>query len=170
MQVSGQVSGRVLGVDPGLAVTGFAVVEVLEGGGQVKDYGCIKTSSKLARPERLGAIYNGIYDIISKWSPNLLVIEDAFVNMKYPKAALQLGEVRGAISVAARNLNVDVCEIMPSEAKLALTGNGGAGKAQVENAVRRILVTDAPSGSSHVSDALALALTGLSRSGRFNWP
>ncbi len=160
---------RALGIDPGLAVTGFAVVEVLERGGRVNDCGCIRTRSTLATPERLGIIYNRVCEVIRKWSPNLLVMEDAFVNIKYPKAALQLGEVRGAISVAARNLNVNVSEIRPSETKLALTGNGGAGKEQVENAVRKILEIDTPSGSSHVSDALALALTGLSRNGWFNW-
>lgn len=159
-----------LGVDPGLAVTGFAVIEVLERGGRINDYGCIRTSSRLAKSERLGAIYSRICEVISKWSPDLLVVEGAFVDMRYPKAALQLGEVKGAISVAARNLNVDISEIKPSEAKLALTGNGGAGKAQVENAVKRLLGADTPSGSSHVSDALALALTGMSRRGWFNWP
>lgn len=161
---------RALGIDPGLAVTGFAVVEVLDKGGRINDCGCIKTDSRLAAPERLGIIYNRVCEVIHKWSPNLLVIEDAFVNVKYPKAALQLGEVRGVISLAASNLNVAVSEVRPSEAKLALTGNGGAGKVQVENAVRRILNIDAPAGSSHVSDALALALTGLSRGGWFNWP
>ncbi|MFQ5862520.1 MAG: crossover junction endodeoxyribonuclease RuvC [Candidatus Brocadiales bacterium] len=161
---------RALGIDPGLAVTGFAVVEALEEGGRVHDYGCIRTSSKLSTPERLGIIYNRVCEVISKWSPNLLVMEDIFVNMKYPKAALQLGEVRGVISVAAQSLNVSVSEVRPSETKLAITGNGGAGKKQVEDAVRRILNIDAPSGPSHVSDALALALTGLSRSGLFNWP
>jgi crossover junction endodeoxyribonuclease RuvC len=161
---------QVLGVDPGLAATGFAVVEALDSGGRVNDYGCIKTGSSLAMQERLSIIYNRISEVIRKWPPNLLVIEDAFVNMKYPKAALQLGEVRGVISVAARNLNVDVFEVRPAEAKMALTGNGGAGKKQVETAVRRILNTGVPSGSSHVSDAMALALTGLSRNGWFNWP
>ncbi len=160
---------RALGIDPGLAVTGFAVVEVLERGGRVNDCGCIRTRSTLATPERLGIIYNRVCEVIRKWSPNLLVMEDAFVNIKYPKAALQLGEVRGVISVAARNLNVNVSELRPSETKLALTGNGGAGKEQVANAVRKILEIDTPSGSSHVSDALALALTGLSRNGLFNW-
>ena len=72
--------------------------------------------------------------------------------------------------MAARNLNVDIFEVRPSEAKLALTGNGAAGKKQVENAVRRILNTGVPFGSNHVSDAMALALTGLSRNGWFNWP
>ncbi|MHC4358522.1 MAG: crossover junction endodeoxyribonuclease RuvC, partial [Planctomycetota bacterium] len=95
-----------LGVDPGLAATGFAVVEALDSGGRVNDYGCIKTGSSLAMQERLSIIYNRISEVIRKWPANLLVIEDAFVNMKYPKAALQLGEVRGVISVAARNLNV----------------------------------------------------------------
>lgn len=160
---------RALGIDPGLAVTGFAVVEASEKGGLVRDYGCIRTPSRFSTPKRLSIIHSRICEVISRWSPDLLVMEDAFVNMRYPRAALQLGEVRGVISVAAQSLNVSVSEIRPAEAKLALTGNGGASKEQVESAVRRILEAKTSISSNHVSDALALALTGLSRSGLFNW-
>lgn len=157
-----------LGIDPGLAATGFAVVETLSasgGGSQAVDWGCIKTGPRLSNPLRLGLIYRHVCQLITRWSPGLVVIEGAFVDPKYPRAALQLGEVRGVISVAAHNMEVEVFEIKPSEVKRALTGRGLAAKEQVQLAVSRILRLSGKPASPHAADAMALALTGLSRKG-----
>src|SRR3990167_6428837 len=182
-----------LGIDPGLAATGFAVVEALPQGSQAHDWGCIKTSPRLSNPLRLGLIYRHVCQLITRWSPGLVVIEEAFVDPKYPRAALQLGEVRGTISVAAHNMEVEVFELKPStsilgaegfnsktspsilwaevfelkpsEVKQALTGRGLAAKEQVQAAVSRILRLTTQPTSHHATDALALALTGLSRKG-----
>ncbi|HHT9120359.1 MAG TPA: crossover junction endodeoxyribonuclease RuvC [Candidatus Hypogeohydataceae bacterium YC41] len=154
-----------LGIDPGLAVTGFAVVEALPEGNQAHDWGCIKTARELPNPKRLGLIYQQVCKLITQWSPGLIVIEEAFVDPKYPRAALQLGEVRGSVSVAAHNMEVEVLEIKPSEVKRALTGKGLAPKEEVQLAVSRVLrLADQPT-SHHATDAMALALTGLSRKG-----
>ena len=157
-----------LGIDPGLAATGFAVVEALPLGSQAHDWGCIKTSPRLSNPLRLGLIYRHVCQLITRWSPGLVVIEEAFVDLKYPRAALQLGEVRGAISVAANNMEVEVFELKPSEVKQALTGRGLAAKEQVQVAVSRILRLTTQPTSYHATDALALALTGLSRKGHLS--
>ncbi len=156
---------RALGIDPGLGATGFAIVEALPMGTQAHEWGCIQTGTRLSNQVRLGSIYQNICQIIAQWSPDIVVVEEAFVDPKYPKAALRLGEVRGTVSVAAHNMEVEVFEIKPTEVKLALTGKGLATKEQVQEAVNRILNLSSQSISHHASDAMALALTGLSRKG-----
>lgn len=154
-----------LGIDPGLAATGYAVVEALPLGNRAHDWGCIETGPRLSNTVRLGLIYRHVHRLITQWCPGLVVVEEAFVDPKYPRAALKLGEVRGAISVATHNMEVEVLEIKPSEVKQALTGRGLAGKEQVRGVVSRILHLSAQPISHHATDAMALALTGLSRKG-----
>ena len=160
---------KAIGVDPGLASTGFAVVEILERGGRACHWGDIKTSPKLTFSERLDSIYYQLSEVISCWHPQLLVMEDVFVYKKYPKAAIQLGTVKGVIYLAAQHKKINVCEIKPTELKSALTGNGRASKQQVEKMTRKILNVKEPIKSDHVSDAMALAIIGLSRNGIFRW-
>lgn len=163
------VSIKAIGVDPGLAATGFAVVEILERRGKACQWGTVKTSSSLSLSERLDSIYSQLSDILSHWHPQLLVMEDVFVYNKFPKAAIQLGAVRGVIFLAAHHQKIKVCELKPTEVKSALTGNGRASKQHVGKMTQRILNMREVVRSDHASDALALAITGLSRNGFFCW-
>ena len=160
---------KAIGVDPGLASTGFAVVETLERGGRACHWGNIRTSATLTLSERLNNIYLQLSNVISSWEPQLLVMENVFVLDKYPKAAIQLGSVRGVVLLAAHHTQIKVCEIKPTEVKSALTGNGRASKQQVGRMTKKILNIKEAIGSNHASDALALAITGLSRNGYFRW-
>ncbi len=99
----------------------------------------------------------------------MLVLEEVFVLKQFPKAAIQLGEVRGVIYLAAQEMNIPVVGIKPTEVKSALTGSGRAEKGQIQKTIRRILKIEVPLHSSHAGDALALALTGLSRNTNFRW-
>jgi crossover junction endodeoxyribonuclease RuvC len=163
------VSIKAIGVDPGLAATGFAIVEILERGGRACQWGTVKTSSALSLAERLDTIYRELSDILSHWHPQLLVMEDVFVYNKYPKAAIQLGAVRGVVLLAAQHQKVSVYELKPTEVKSALTGNGRASKQHVGRVTQKILNLKEALPSDHVSDAMALAITGLSRNGFFCW-
>jgi crossover junction endodeoxyribonuclease RuvC len=96
-------------------------------------------------------------------------LEEVFVLQQFPKAAIQLGEVMGVIYLAAQEMNIPVVEIKPTEVKSALTGSGRAEKEQIQRTIRRILKIEVPLRSSHAGDALALALTGLSRNTNFRW-
>lgn len=160
---------KAIGIDPGLSMTGFGIVESLEGGGRACDWGAIRTESNSPVPIRLKAIYEGIKNVLNKWNPGLLVMEEVFVLKQFPKAAIRLGEVRGVIYLAAQDMNIQVMEVKPTEVKSALTGSGRADKEQIKKAIKRILKIDVSINSSHASDALALALTGLSRSENFRW-
>jgi crossover junction endodeoxyribonuclease RuvC len=96
-------------------------------------------------------------------------MEQVFVLKQFPKAAIQVGEVRGVIFLAAQEKDIPVVEVRPTEVKSALTGSGRADKKQIERAIRQLLKIEGSLGSSHAGDALAIALTGLSRSRNFRW-
>jgi crossover junction endodeoxyribonuclease RuvC len=160
---------RAMGIDAGLARTGFGVVEILPRGGKACEWGTIQTGADCPISLRLKTIYDELRMLFEQWKPDLLVLEDVFVLRQYPKAAIQLGEVRGVIYLAAQERKIAVLQVKPTEVKSALTGSGRADKEQMQKMVQRILRIAEPLGSSHAGDALALALTGLSRNANFRW-
>jgi len=160
---------KAIGIDPGLAMTGFGIVESLSRGGKACDWGTIRTEADCPIPVRLMTIYNELRGLFEKWKPNLIALEEVFVLKQFPKAAIQLGEVRGIVYIAAQQMNIPVIDLRPTEVKSALTGSGRAEKAQIQKTIRQILKIEVPIHSSHAGDALALALTGLSRNGDFRW-
>ena len=117
---------KAIGIDPGLAMTGFGVVEALPHGGRACDWGAIRTESDCPVPLRLKTIYNRLKGLLEKWQPNLVVIEEVFVLKQFPKAAIRLGEVRGVIYLAAQEMDIPVVEVRPTEVTIALTGSGRA--------------------------------------------
>lgn len=158
-----------IGVDPGLAETGFAVVEVIEKKGLPRALDTISTCPGDSTPKRLQTIFVDFGRILRQWNVQLLVIEDVYVMPKYPKAAMQLGAVRGVLKVAAAMEEVQVMELRPTEVKVALTGNGRASKQQVERTVRKLCALSDEIKPDHASDALAMAMVGLSRCGMIRW-
>jgi crossover junction endodeoxyribonuclease RuvC len=165
----GDLPVKAIGIDPGLARTGFGVVEALSRGGKACDWGAIRTDSDCPISLRLKIIYDGIRGLLEKWRPGLLVVEEVFVLKRFPKAAIRLGEVRGVIYLVAQEMDIPVMEVRPTEIKSALTGSGRADKKQIEKAIRQFLRIEGSLGSSHAGDALAIALTGLSRNSNFRW-
>ena len=160
---------RAIGIDPGLAMTGFGVVETLSRGSKACEWGTIRTEAGLAVPARLKRIYDELNELLNKWRPDLLALEEVFVLKQFPKAAIQLGEVRGVIHLAAQGREIPVIEVRPTEVKSALTGSGRADKEQVKKMICQILRIGGSLQSNHAGDALALALTGLSRKGNLRW-
>ncbi len=158
-----------IGIDPGLAATGYAVIRTRTRGGEACDWGSLKTSPKLTIPHRLQIIYQGIEALIKKWKPVLLIMEDIYAVGAFPKAAIQLGEVKGVICLAAQQHTVEFMRINPTEVKCSITGHGRASKDQVRRTVKRILQMREDITPDHASDAAALAITGLSRKGYYRW-
>ncbi len=132
-------------------------------------WGAVKTAAHLSTPHRLKTIYDAVCALLAEWRPDILALEDVYVFNVFPKAAIQLGEVRGVIYLAAQDHNVAVMKIKPTEVKSCLTGNGRATKQQVKYSVSRILGMHNDIKPDHASDAAALALIGLSREGYFQW-
>ena len=154
---------KLIGIDPGLAATGVGVVAGY--GQKVTDfaYGVIRTDHKSPTAVRLDKIYSRLQKLFKDEKPDLIVVEDIFSLDKYPRSGITLGKVCGVILLAACHENTDVTEIAVREAKQVLTGNGNAGKDQLEKAVRQALGCPEPIRPHHASDALGLALIGLFR-------
>ena len=154
---------RVMGVDPGITATGFAVLEAEPGGMAVVDSGVVSTAPSQVLEARLNAIHRAIYRLLETLEPGLVIVEDLYTEYRFPRTAILMGHARGVIYLAARQLGVAVMALTPSEVKRAVTGNGAAGKAQVQRAVQTLLGLEAAPRPSHVADALGLAVTGMAR-------
>jgi crossover junction endodeoxyribonuclease RuvC len=155
----------VLGVDPGLVGTGWALVEPGTGRVGVVDTGVITTAADLSLDARVHLIYQAVDLVLTTHAPELLVLEDLYTEYKFPRTALLMAHARGVICLAARQRGVSVMALAPAEVKRAIAAHGAASKAQIQTGVQRLLGLPAAPRPSHVADALALALTGLSRRG-----
>jgi crossover junction endodeoxyribonuclease RuvC len=94
---------RAIGIDPGLAATGFAVVETIGRGGRACEWGGIETDSRSPMPSRLCRLFDGVVEVAERWAPDLMVLEDVFVVDRFPRSAIQLGAVRGVICLEAED-------------------------------------------------------------------
>lgn len=152
-----------MGVDPGLVATGFGVLEAGADAVTVLDAGVITTASAQPLEARLNALHRAVLRIIEARMPTFLVVEDLYSEYRFPRTAILMGHARGVVYLAARQLGVGVTALAPSEVKRAVTGNGSAGKAQVQRGVQTLLGLKEVPHPSHVADALGLAVTGLAR-------
>ena len=114
---------------------------------------------------RLQMIYDAVDRLLAEHEPSTLVLEDLYADYSFPRTALQMAHARGVICLAARQRGVTVMGLAPAAVKRAIAAHGGASKAQIQEGVRRFLKLDAAPKSTHVADALALALTGFWRVG-----
>jgi len=146
---------RILGVDPGIGTTGFAVLEeasnalVLVASGEIRP--------QREKESRLKFIFTGIGEIIDLHLPTVVALEDTFFANNV-KSALTLGQARGVAILAAQMRNLPVFEYSPKSVKLAVVGFGGATKDQVKIMVSRILNLLTPIASEHTADAVAVAI------------
>ena len=148
---------RILGIDPGSHCTGFAVIA---GEGDDFNYvtsGAIVLRKSDSRYEKLRQIFLRVEEVIEKFSPTHVAIEDVFYS-KNAKSSLVLGEARGAAILAAALAGVPVFEYAPREVKQAVTGHGAADKSQVNYMLGKILSLDEPPANTDESDAVAIAL------------
>ena len=152
----------ILGIDPGLASTGFGAIRCDKVTPSIVKCGYIKTSAKEPVSNRLFQIHSDINKLIRSLNPDLIAIENIFSLVRYPKAGILLGGVLGIIYLSVSQNNVSMIEITPKEVKNSLTGYGGANKYQVREAIKNLLkMTDVK--SFHATDALAIALTAFYR-------
>lgn len=146
---------KILGIDPGLAVTGFGVVEVHNRGVKLLNAGCFTTESGEISG-RLKLIFANINDLVEAECPDEVAIEEGFYG-KNVKVAMSLGQARGAVLLACTLKNIPVFEYSPREVKLSTTGRGSASKDQVSYMIKVLLDVKEIAGPNDVSDALAVA-------------
>ncbi|MDA0352357.1 MAG: crossover junction endodeoxyribonuclease RuvC [Chloroflexi bacterium] len=151
---------RVLGVDPGLTITGWGIVDGDGATGTLVDCGVIKTRPKAPRAYRLREIADGIRTIIRDYGPAELAVEQQFVALNV-RSAMVIGEARAAAMIAAADADIPVFEFAPTSVKQSVTGWGGAPKEQVQQMVAVQLGLTELTGPLDISDALAVALTRL---------
>ena len=147
---------RILGIDPGLRITGFGV---LDKSGQKLAYvtsGCIRTPQQGELSVRLKTILDGLAEVIAECRPTQIAIEKVFVNMN-PQSTLLLGQARGTAICAAVMHDLPIAEYTALQVKQAVVGNGHAGKEQVQEMVRRLLKLAGAPGPD-AADALACAI------------
>jgi len=149
---------RILGVDPGIARSGWGVIEVQSSKLKVQSYGCIETLAKLDSSERLKQIYNTLTKIIEKYNPDALAVEELFFNTN-AKTAFIVGQARGVILLAAGQKNIPIATYTPLQVKMAITGYGRAEKSQIGQMVKVLLKLKEIPKPDDVADALAVALT-----------
>lgn len=155
------MSFRVLGVDPGTAVTGYGVVEPADGlPGRLVECGVIRTDSKEKIWSRLDTLYQGVNELIARHRPAVVAVESVFYG-KNARSALTLGQARGVILLAAARAELEIAEFPPATVKQTVTGRGGAAKAQVGYMVQQLLRLKRAPTPSDAADGVALALTYL---------
>ncbi|MFP4497536.1 MAG: crossover junction endodeoxyribonuclease RuvC [Vulcanimicrobiota bacterium] len=148
---------KILGIDPGIAITGYGVVEIENETPFLLEYGGIKTKKGLPKPERLRIIHSSITDIVKKHKPDIMVIELLFFN-RNTKTALTVGEARGIALLVAGQNDMEVFEYTPLQVKESLTGYGRVKKNELREMVQLELDLEKPPKPIDASDALAIAL------------
>lgn len=154
---------RILGIDPGSRVVGFACLESRRSvplspkDFRIVDAGVLRTDRLEAHAERLGAIHAMMFELIGELGPDAVVIERAFVGVNI-NSALKLGEARGALISAAQRAAVPVTDITPAQVKRLVTGQGAASKDAVALAMKGLLGFERGRLPHDVTDAMAIAL------------
>jgi len=148
----------ILGIDPGLATTGYGVIMHSTNGMRCLEYGLITSPAKQPFSQRLEKIHRELKKIISSHKPKVMAVEELFF-AKNIKTALKVGHARGVIILTAGMLNVPVQEFTPLQVKQALTGYGRADKNQIQKMVKAILFLKEIPKPDDAADALAVAIT-----------
>ena len=147
----------VLGLDPGIALTGWGIVEKKDKPKLVA-YGCIRTDKDHSQEERLLEIYQELEAIIKKHQPQAVCLEKLFFNTNV-KTAMAVGEARGVMKICAVRKNIPITEFTPLQIKNSITGYGRAPKRQVQEMVKTLLSLDKIPQPDDAADAVAVALT-----------
>ena len=153
---------RVIGVDPGIVVTGFGIIDKKNNNIVAHSYGTVKPPKSMCLSDRFGYLYDEISLLLDKYKPNVLAVEDTFYSKNF-KSAMLLGQARGAIMLAGYCANISCIEFSPKKIKKSVVGNGNASKEQVQYMVKNILKLDQLPSPFDSSDALAIGLCYLNQ-------
>jgi len=146
----------ILGVDPGLQNTGFAVLDTEKKICTVLQFGVIKTNSSQSFELRLKTIYDQLCKIIERYQFKVVALEEIFYSRNV-KVALKMSHARGVTFLAAANHRIPTAEYSPREIKQAVTGNGNASKYQVQQMISRLLNLPSIPSMFDITDAMAVA-------------
>lgn len=148
----------ILGIDPGLNITGFGVISASSGSIKLVDAGTIRSNASDPLTPRLAELYRGLAEVIQKYSPDVMGMEKIYSHYRHPATAIIMGHARGVLCLAAGLKGIRVESLPASRVKKAVTGNGRASKQQVNGMVCRIFGIRSELKPLDVSDALAVAI------------
>ncbi len=155
----------ILGIDPGLANTGWGVVEQRGSSSVCLAYGCVTTRPETPVAERLSQVHDAVAEVVSRYRPDECAVESVFFGTN-AKSAFATGQARGVALLATVEANIEIAEYSPVQVKSVVVGGGSADKRQVQYMVRTLLGLDHDPSPDHASDALAVALCHASLRGR----
>ena len=156
---------RILGIDPGLVITGYGCVDLTDHAVQpaLVEAGVIRLGSRRPMNDRLARLYTDLIEVIDEVQPDVLVVEKLFTHARHVRTAMLMGHARGVVLLAGSLRGLDLHELAPTEIKKAITGNGHASKQQMQHAVMvQCGLPELPSPPD-VADAIAIALCGARR-------
>jgi len=149
---------RICGIDPGLQITGYAVIEVNASSVRVVEAGVVRSPADAALGSRLIKIQQGIAEVLVEHEPELMAVEALYSHYRHPRTAIMMGHARGVILAAAADRRVKLVSVSATAVKKSLTGNGRANKVQMQRAIMTRLGLAHPPEPPDVADALAVAL------------
>jgi crossover junction endodeoxyribonuclease RuvC len=149
---------RVLGIDPGLNTTGYAVLEYHAGRLQLVEAGVVRGRSKGSLELRLKEIHEGVIEVIASFQPVAIAVEQLYSHYERPRTAILMGHARGVICLAAALHAIPLHHYAATQVKSVLTGNGRAPKSQVQRAICQQFSLSAMPEPADVADAMAIAL------------
>jgi len=155
---------RVMGIDPGLQVTGWGIIETGNASPAVVEAGVVRTTGSFSLEERLNQLYSGVRELITAHQPGLVAVEDLYSHYKHPTTAILMGHARGVIFLAASEASIPVKAYSATRIKKCITGNGRAAKRQMQRMVTACLSLQSVPEPPDVCDALAAALTCMNES------
>jgi crossover junction endodeoxyribonuclease RuvC len=149
----------VLGIDPGLSITGYGLVEGSHPPRALRA-GVVRTDTEMTAPERLAELHNALTEVVTELTPDVIALETVFTNRNL-QTAISVGRASGVALLVAAQAGVPVFEYVPTAIKSAVTGDGSANKEQVQQMVMRLLRLHSAPKPADASDALAIALCHL---------
>lgn len=150
---------RILGIDPGLQITGYGVIEAGQQRPVVREAGVIRAAgSRADTATRILSIYNGIVEIVEQFRPQVLAVEQLYAHYQHPRTAILMGHARGVLFLAAAQNELEVVSYNATRIKKTITGSGRASKEQVQRTIQRELGLAQLPEPPDVADALAVAL------------
>jgi crossover junction endodeoxyribonuclease RuvC len=160
MASASQAPVRVIGIDPGLNITGYGVV--VSRGSDVKliEAGVIRLPPSRGEnlPDRLESLFHELQQVMREFSPQAMCLEEVYSHADYPRTAILMGHARGVICLAAKLEGIPVLSFSAKRVKQSVTGNGNASKSQVQRAVQNFFTLTQVPHPPDVADALAVAL------------
>ncbi len=148
----------ILGIDPGLNITGYGILRRRPRGPKLEEAGVIRGGSGGPLPPRLHKIHKGLSEVVESYRPAAIAIEQLYSHYQRPQTSILMGHARGVICLVGAQFDIPVFDYAATKVKKLLTGNGRAPKVQMQQAIRRELSLSAVPEPADVADALAIAL------------